>query len=81
MWDVTRNIRNLLSLTRHLSTMMTEHSFAEFAEVQVHLVLSPPSLFCVRIEPSQTGFECLCWPQTDYSQFFRWTLESNSVME
>lgn len=77
-WEVTRNIRNFLSLTRHLTTMMTEDSFAEFTTVQVHLLKSPPvlpqdktfSIFWMSMLPSDRS----------YSQFFRWTLESNSVM-
>lgn len=32
---------------------------------QSRFISSCPTQGCVRIKPSQAGFECLCWPRTD----------------
>lgn len=79
-WEVTGNTRNILCLTRHLTSMRTEESFAELATVPVHL-LTYPAVPCQ--DKTFSGRLCMSVLASDRasSQFFRMTLESNSVME
>lgn len=78
IWEVTENIKNILCLTRHLTTMRTEESFAELAIVPV-LLLS--SVLCQDKTFSGRFWMSMLTSDRASSQFFRMTVESNSIME
>lgn len=80
IWEVTKNIRNILCLTRHLTTMRREESFAELAIVLVLLLMYRPVPCQDKTFSSRFWMSVLTSDRAS-SQFFRITLEPNSPME